>query len=160
MISFAGLLAQFLDLKKSCRARSCGEEYYINSEGNTCYECEIECCSGPCGSVFNEFVLGFLRELLIIHQLFATSLGLPMHGRSWEFKNGWDGIDTVLMVANILTDLVYAKGQYVSQLFRAMRKLTRDMMKHLVARWPVEDVVANVCAPQLLCYWFTAFYYL
>ena len=144
LISLAGLLAQLLDLKKpradlklvykSCRARSCGEDYDINSVENTCCECEIECCSGPCGSVFNEFVLGFLRELLIIHQLFATSLGLPMHGRSWEFKNGWDGIDTVLMVANILTDLVYAKGQYVSQLFRAMRKLTRDMMKHLVAR--------------------------
>jgi len=97
LISLAGLLAQLLDLKKpradlklvykSCRARSCGEDYDINSVENTCCECEIECCSGPCGSVLNKFVLGFLGELLIYPSAICNIIGFT-YGRSWEFKNG------------------------------------------------------------------------
>ena len=129
VISLAGLLAQILDLKKLwidlkrvykyCRARSRGEEYDINTEEKTCCDCEIECCSGPCGSIFNEFVLGFLGELLIYPSAICNIVGF-INGRSWEFESGWDGMDTILVVVSVLTDLVYAKWQYVIQLSRAM----------------------------------------
>ena len=126
LISFLGLLTQLFGLRKLCidikkyfeyfGACKCGEE---NTKEDNCCNREIECTSGPCGSIFNEFVTSFIGEFLIYPSMICNLIGF-INERSWEFNNTLDGLDTVLMEISVVTDLVFSKWQYVIQAARAI----------------------------------------
>ena len=128
IISFLGLLTQlfgirnmWVDIKKAFGY--CGVCKQDTEENNLC-NYEIKLTSGPYGSIFNEFVTSFFGEVLIYPSTICNLIGF-INGRSWEFKNTLDGLDTFLMGYSVVTDLVFAKWQYVIQAARAMRATYR-----------------------------------
>ena len=126
LISFVGLLTQLFGLRKLCLdIKKCfkyclGCKHEENPEEENCCNHEIECTSGPCGSIFNEFVTSFIGEFLIYPSMICNLIGF-INERSWEFNNTLDGVDTVLMGISVVTDLMFAKLQYVIQATRAIR---------------------------------------
>ena len=154
LISFLGLLTQlfglrklYLDIKKCfkyCVGCKRGEE---NPDEENCCNNEIECTSGPCGSIFNEFVTSFIGEFLIYPSMICNLIGF-INGRSWEMNNTLDGFDTVLMGISVATDLVFAKWQYVIQATRAIhatyKKYDDSRGYHLSCREWRDD---RLCTP-------------
>ena len=131
IISFLGLLTQlfglrnmWVDIKKACGYCGACKQGEGDTEKNNNCDYEIKCISGPCGSIFNEFVTSFIGEFLIYPSTICNLIGF-INGRSWEFKNTLDGFDTVLMGYSVVTDLVFAKWQYVIQAVRAMHTTYR-----------------------------------
>ena len=126
LISFLGLLTQlfglrklWIDIKKIfkyCGPCKCREE---NLDEENCCNRESKCTSGPCGSIFNEFVTSFIGEFLIYPSMICKLIRF-INSRSWEFNNALDGFGTILMGISVATDLVFAKWQYVIQATRAI----------------------------------------
>ena len=124
LISLIGLLTQLYGVRKlylDIRSECCGvcKHQEENRDEENCCNRESTCISGPCGSIFNEFVTSFIGEFLIYPSMICKLIKF-INDRSWEFKNALDGFSTIFMVISVLTDLVFAKWQYVIQAIRAI----------------------------------------
>ena len=128
-ISLLGLITQLFGLRKLCIDiikcfHCCGACKRDEGNAENCCNHKITCTSGPCGSIFNEFITSFFGEFLIYPSMICNLIGF-INGRSWELNNTLDFIDTGLMGISVLWDLIYAKWQYVIQTARAMRATYR-----------------------------------
>lgn len=71
----------WLDVKKVCGYCGVCKQGEEDTEEKDPCKCEIKLISGPCGSIFNEFVTSFIGEFLIYPSTICNLIGF-INGRS------------------------------------------------------------------------------